>query len=104
MRILGGRCVEEAKKSDGENGIELYRLCLVVEASCQGDRRRKAATRLARERTRVQDRPNSIARVNARFAGGNASSNARPMPRGQRKIAASSAKIRASPCVKAMPA
>ena len=55
-------------------------------------------------RTRVQDMPNSIARVNAFFIGGIASSSVSATPRGQRKISESFAKSCVSPCVNAMPA
>ena len=55
-------------------------------------------------RTRVQDMPNSIARVNAFFIGGIASSSVSATPRGQRTKAASVAKSLVSPCVNAMPA
>ena len=57
-----------------------------------------------RERTHVQETPNSIARVNAFFNGGNASSSESASPRGQRIIAVSVAKSCVRPWVKAMPA
>ena len=48
--------------------------------------------------------PNSIARVNARFAGGSASSRVSANPRGQRTSARSLPKTPTRPCVNAMPA
>jgi len=59
---------------------------------------------LRHRRTHVQDKPNSMARVNAFFIGGTASSSVSAMPRGQRTTAASVAKSFVNPCVNAMPA
>ena len=54
-------------------------LCIVAQEICAA-----CNHALACERTRVQDKPNSIARVNALFAGGIASSSVSASPRGQR--------------------
>ena len=66
--------------------------------------RRRRTLAQPRERTRVQEIPKSIARVNARLASGIASSSASASPRGQRRIALSKAKSCVRPCVNAMPA
>ena len=75
-----------------------------------GQRRRRCCARArapaapGAQRTRVQDKPNSIARVNARFAGRTASSSVSAAPRGQRSSGQSCAKSCVRPCVNAMPA
>src|SRR4029078_1024215 len=90
-------------KYDGGNGRKLYRLCNATVPASMKDFN-AAQKRSRRERTHVQDMPKSIARVNAFFAGGIASSSASASPRGQRRNIVSVAKIRVSPCVNAMPA
>src|SRR4030095_1915792 len=56
------------------------------------------------QRTRVQEKPKSIARVKALFTGGMESRRVSASPRGQRTNGVSIAKSCASPCVNAMPA
>ena len=70
----------------------LYRLCALVTRARIDGAFRGARSRASSKRTRVQERPKSIARVKARFAAAARRAASSASPRGQRKSAPSSAK------------